>query len=602
MTQSVENRSRRQQFMLTLFFSIVTAELFVMLLHAELSEKEPTKVHDVNIIANEKKLPVGHVNNSMPDEMKVSVEQLNRSQPDDQYLIQRKVHSLSRYLARGLRYEKNATMEAVGLKILSILQAGLPTLNFPNANLNEKITFIDYPVSKNIDLYKGKGFKVVTSLKQTIQGDKMSNLHVLLLDMIKRVSTELVVVNRGLNINPGDIHSLVNPILNKDADIVATTVINHKGQYEIGCFLKKMMWGKYRIFKGYDSKGWTGTYVHCDYVSGAFAVKKTVLRDILLKIQKNKVKYDVNVFPQLFNFFTENDFIIKVCVRCISEVTSKSEHVVLPMGKAEAVNFLKLTQSDLSVYIGPDNISYELTCGEAGIPRCYPVKGKGVLINKCCHKELDKLLLDTLKECDQRKWAYTLIAGTLLGSLKLDITLPWELDHDYQLDSAKIIPLRKLESYFRTKYGYRFIYDWKYMPGCVPKKGYLCGWIGIRSRNWRMEVPGRGTLYNDINRAGVDVTKTTRFRNSRVKGNGTQSNMSGYWSLTAASPGSYARLKYGKNCLKHVKHIYSMNMNHNRNYYHRKVFKWQPCEKPGYNGCFNEIPVDGNLGYRAVWV
>jgi len=116
-----------------------------------------------------------------------------------------------------------------------------------------------------------------------------------------------------------------------------------------------------------------------------------------------------------------------------------------------------------------------------------------------------------------------------------------------------------------------------------------------------MEVPGRGTLYNDINRAGVDVTKTTPFRNSRVKVNGTQSNMSGYWSLTAASPGSYARLKYGKNCLKHVKHIYSMNLGVDKNYYNRKVFKWPSCGT-NYNGCFKEIPVDGNLGFRAVWV
>jgi len=567
--------------MFTLFLSVITAEMFVMFLLPNMSGNE-TNVYDINVWGSERK-----------------VEQVkNGSKPNDQYLLERKIYSLSRYLSRGLRYEKNATMEAVGLNILSILQASLSTVNFPNANLNEKITFIDYPASKNVDLYKGSGFKVVTFLSS--EGNT-THLHHLLLKMIEKVSTDIVIVSRGLKVNPGDVKNLAQPILNRDADIVATSLINHEAQYEIGCFLKKVMWGKYRIIKGYDNKGSTGAYIDCDYVSGAFAIRKTILKDFLQTVQKKTVSYDVNIYPQLFNFLTVNDYIIKVCVKCIAEVTSSSKHVVLPMGKAEITNFLKLTQSDLSVYTGPNDVTYELTCGEAGIPRCYPVRGKAVLINKCCHKELDKLLLDTLKECDQRKWAYTLIAGTLLGSLKLDITLPWELDHDYQLDSTKIIPLRELVMYFKRKYGYRFIYDWKYMPGCVARKKYICGWIGIKSRNWRMEVPGRGTLYNDINRAGVDVTKTTPFRNSRVKVNGTQSNMSGYWSLTAASPGSYARLKYGKNCLKHVKHIYSMNLGVDKNYYNRKVFKWPSCGT-NYNGCFKEIPVDGNLGFRAVWV
>ena len=259
-----------------------------------------------------------------------------------------------------------------------------------------------------------------------------------------------------------------------------------------------------------------------------------------------------------------------------------------------------LVENKLSKFISPDNNQLELDCNQAKIG-CWPLKGKEILISKCCIKELDDLLINILKELDSRNWFYNLIAGTMIGSTKLEQTLPWELD--FGLESDKLLPLKALAGHFKTKYGYDFIYElYGKFPKCVKTKVYICGWIGIKSKHWRMEVPGRGTLYNDINRIGADVTQGTPSKNSRVKTNCTLSLMSGYWVKTAANSTNYLRLKYGKNFLKHVKHIIANGLSSDSNYFKRKIFKWTDCARPGYHACHSEVPVDGNLGFRDVWV
>ena len=508
----------------------------------------------------------------------------------DQEYDYKHIYSLSAYLSRGFRYEKNASLEQVGDKILSLLRLPSNTNQISMSEIKQKTALV---------IERSVSDKFHTDLVKNIYTTTPDTLQRSLTTLVKNISIEVVILTHSTFLDLSDlskIRKLVTPVLSRKADLVGSTIVDKQGKWKLGCYLKKVLWFQYRIYEGYDLKPGNKEdgYLDCDYIAGAFAIRKDILTEFLASRKKLSPNY-----AHLFSFMTAKNMVIKLCVSCVSSQQTNAE-TLFPYNRVAFTDFL--VTNKLSKFIPPDNNALELDCSKAKLS-CWPIKGKGILISKCCIKELDDLLINTLKECDLKRWYYTLMAGTLIDSTKLEQTVPWELDHDFHLEANKLLLLKNLSRHFRTKYGYSFVYQLDgVFPKCVKSKGYVCGWIGIKSNNWRMEVPGYSTLYSDINRFGADVTQTTSYRNSRVKTNATLSLMSGYWSKSVSSPGNFIRMKYGTNCLKHVKHIYSNKLSHDSNYLNRKVFKWETCSHPGYHACNSELPVDGNLGYREVWV
>ena len=576
-----------KQILATLTIAIVTSELFYFITTFQgIALSTEPKVFGSNDYL--------HIKNKELKEDKETKEDYKEdfnSKDISKKFIHRYIHSLSRYLSRGLRYEKNSSLELVGNDILSLLRVPDSKSAIQNSEIKQKTALvIDSPVNKKVDtshVNKVYTAKVTDTLEKSLS------------TLVMDSKLEVVILTHGTFIDLSDtsrMQKLVGPILSGKADLVGSTIIDEQGKWKLGCYLKKILWFQYRIYNGYDLKASNKAdgYLDCDYIGGAFAIRKDILKDFLNIYKKISPSY-----ASLFNYMADKDMVIKLCVNCVSVQQTASEKL-FPYNRAGFANFL--VANKLSKFIPPHDKALELECAQAKI-NCWPLKGKGILISKCCIKELDDLLLNTLKEMDSRKWSYNLIAGTLIGSIKLEQTLPWELDHDFQLSSDKLLPLKSLSGTFIKKYGYRFIYElYGKFPNCVKSKGYICGWIGIKSKNWRLEVPGRGTLYSDINRIGADVTQATTYQNSHVKTNCTLSLMSGYWVQSLSNPGNYLRLKYGKNFLKHVKHIISNGLSRDANYLKRSVYKWTDCARPGYHACHSELPVDGNLGYRDVWV
>ena len=575
----------KNEILATLICSIVTVELFMTIALFEVVDfKRQSKIFGSNdyLVVKSKQFKNSNYKEGISN---FSLKEINKKNSLYQH-----IYSLSAYLSRGFRYEKNASLEQVGDQILSLLRLPSNTNQIPMSKIKQKTALvIDRPVKDKFhtDLVKN----VYTTTPDTLQRS--------LSKLVKDISIEVVILTHSTFLDLSDsskIRKLVTPVLSGKADLVGSTIVDKQGKWKLGCYLKKVLWFQYRIYEGYDLKPGNKEdgYLDCDYIAGAFAIRKNILTEFLASRKKLSPNY-----AHLFSFMTAKNMVIKLCVSCVSSQQTNAE-TLFPYNRVAFTDFL--VTNKLSKFIPPDNNALELGCSQAKFT-CWPIKGKGILISKCCIKELDDLLISTLKECDLRRWYYTLVSGTLVGSMKLEQTLPWELDHDVQLEANKLLLLKELSRHFRTKYGYSFVYELNgVFPKCVKNKGYICGWIGIKSTHWRLEVPGRSTLFSDINRYGADVTQATSYPNSRVKTNTTLTLMSGYWTKSVSSPGNYIRLKYGRNCLKHVKHIYSNHLSHDSNYLKRKVFKWETCARPGYHACNSELPADGNLGYRDVWV
>lgn len=522
-------------------------------------------------------------------------------------------NSLFKYIARGVRYEKNSTLRSMGNEILSLLPASF-VREQDNSTITDYLRKTTLVIDELTDNNQGYiktalklNIKIVTNLKPDKQSLDLNYVPVsskthyksLLKALVDKVTTEFVIISRGtsLNLDPDKIMRVIKHLSDEKSDVVGTSIIDSTKQWKLGCFITKILWFQYRIVEGFDTKDSEGFY-RCDYLAGAFAVKTSLVKTFLNLRQSMNVARE-NVIPQFFRDMTSQNKVVHLDPGIVSTVKAVERETHSSSTKELALNFCMI--NSLSVFYTAHGQKYEFLCNEVKMA-CYAARGKGFLMSKCCHKDLDDLLMKTIKEMELQKWHYTLVAGTAIGSLKLEMTLPWELDHDFQINSTHLIPLRSMAQDFRRKYGYQFIYEMNGIEKCIKSHGYLCGWIGIKSNYWRMEVIGRGILMDDIIREGKDVTLYSKVENSRVKGLGTRTLMSGHWMWSTASPGSYLRLKYGRECLKHVRHIYTMHMSKNTNYYRRKIYQWQECERPGHHACFREFPADGNLGYKGVSV
>ena len=153
---------------------------------------------------------------------------------------------------------------------------------------------------------------------------------------------------------------------------------------------------------------------------------------------------------------------------------------------------------------------------------------KGIFMPLCCYEELQNLALFTTNLYHQYGIDYELDAGSALGSVKLDGTLMWDIDHDFNVRSAHIDKLMSLQSLF-NKAGYKLNNgNTYYNSGC--RKKMQCGYVAVNSLSWKMDLWGQKLLSSDIykNIKRIPYERDTLGLTS-VKGNKTLSRLGNAW-------------------------------------------------------------------------
>ena len=74
-----------------------------------------------------------------------------------------------------------------------------------------------------------------------------------------------------------------------------------------------------------------------------------------------------------------------------------------------------------------------------------------------------------------------------------------------------------------------------------------------------------------------------------------KANRRGRWINTVASPGWYARGRYGREVLKHSQSWIKLGLKSSWVEYKPGTFK--PCNKPKHHSCLDNMPGNGNIPY-----
>ena len=385
--------------------------------------------------------------------------------------------------------------------------------------------------------------------------------------------------------NFASIEKLLVPLVNKESAIVGASHRNPSGHWKLACFQSNMQWYRFRLIEGYDLL--SNNYAYCDYVSGPFAARTDLLKDSVSSTS-NDMQGDAFYLDLMWRLTVEKK-VVMLCVECLfhtrtSGIQSRGKNIWLPFIRKYKLNLMTFH----------DGSFFEYSCGEAGIG-CESTTGK--FLSFCCHKELQDLALFICKTLSEHNIGHEIDSGSVLGSVKLDNTLLWEKDHDYNLRYADFPKLMSLRSVFKSA---RYSLNEERVDQAKCRNNIFCGYVGISSRNWRAEMWGINTLNSDIFREGKrKIYDADHMGFTPVKANRTLTRLGKSWVNAYSNPAAYSRGHYGVSVLQHAQHWSDTGGSSSFDPYFPG--RWKKCKTPGFHGCADIFLADGNLQFREVW-
>ena len=530
------------------------------------------------------------------------------------------------------RYERNIDTSANLQLIISRLKWKIETRNSKNTlNINgftEKVTLVlNFATEINVNRFDAiingigksryRNVRVVMAIDKKnfisssnsagrlshaliIRVDNTESQAKILIRLLSHVKTEFVVVCRNIvNLNNYiSLEKLMHPLFHNYGEFIGASHRNIFGHWELGCFQTNMLWYRYRLVKGYDFS--FKNYVYCDYLGGPFAAKTSLLKQQLQNVSSN-LQGDALYLDLMINLKLMNTIIMS-CIDCVFNVESFGmQNIVKLNWQPFAIKY------QLNLIIFASNNTVYFSCNEMKADRS---RSNGRFITYCHHKDMTDGAIFTAKVFDKFGIEYELNGGTVLGSVKLDHTLLWELDHDFKVRVNDFDKLMSLRSVFSAA-GYSF----STLEGNGANCHYSlhCRYVHIRTPHFFLEMFGMNLLSSDIYGNNLDKILQSLTGNkiffkiapTSVRGNRTLSRIANAWIPTMSSPGGYSRGQYGVDILQHVQHwrdLKSTAKNGLPIYKPKEPRKWAKCDKPGFHGCAEIFLADGNLQFTTVWV
>ena len=430
--------------------------------------------------------------------------------------------------------------------------------------------------------------QVQLPLSVFISTDSISSHRQILIRMLEAVTTTYVVVCRDIfRFNSNfPLKQLIDPLLRNQSDVVGSGHKNRSGHWKLGCYQTNMLWYRYRLVEGYDAS--YNNYAYCDYISGPFSATRTLLMQHI-----DSVSNDLNGDALYVDFMMSLKKAKSIVMSCIDCIFNTKTNNILVTSKEKWQPFMR--KYTLNQIMFPYGEILQYSCSDIDIGCSSP---KGSLLPLCCYRELQDLAKFTTNIYKENGIEYELDAGSALGSVKLDGTLLWEKDHDFNLRTDHIKKLLSLTSVFQQA-GYGVHEKTVDYEECRMK--LQCGYVGVTSTNWRMEMWGIHVLSGDIYFEKERIIyETDNMGNTSVKGNITLSRLDNVWVPVYSNPGAFSRGHYGVDILQHSQHW--MDLGKSTSWIVYKPGRWGTCNNPSFHGCANNFLGDGNLQFRDVWV
>ncbi|XP_066927306.1 uncharacterized protein [Clytia hemisphaerica] len=429
-----------------------------------------------------------------------------------------------------------------------------------------------------------------------------------LVNAIQKVTTPYVFLVRGArkfdNILNWD--QFLKPLLRGYVDVVSGAVRYPNGNWHSGCHQSKLIWSQYKTQHGYDMirhndgrKSQNKLWVQCDYFDGPFAIKI----DILLAALSPKIR-KICPDPMFYKhvIYTLNNL---NAIMSVSQTTTFYMDSPKELTRRQWLDFAFISEISEIIAINTDHsiTHYEFNYTEVN---CVCSNKANMLKPRACMRNLHFMLMNTYKLFDKYNYGYTNEDGSGMSATKLDDTLPWDLDQDFAFRSSDFADLVKHEDEFQ-KVGMYFAKELEgktCLTNITDTEDFACGYIGLRGRNWRLEVWGEYLLLGDLYQPWkLNPLYQHLLPSNRIHGNDTKVRMRDHWSQMRPNPGQYSRLRYGCDILHHAKHWSEGGGTNKKSSWGNYITgpRFQQCAIEGHHLCLNQYLADGNIQFQQPW-
>ena len=336
---------------------------------------------------------------------------------------------------------------------------------------------------------------------------------------------------------------------------------NFSGHWKAGCVQTTMKNYVLEYQEGYYHS--RNECMFCDYLQGPFVAKTKLLK--FDESLPNEV-----IFEDWFLLLAEDGNLIMSCPDAMYFTADYSS-----FSKRFSENVWKPLAEKWELYrvLLPEGMKHSFSCKDIGF-RC---KANSELLPVCCQEEYTKALSFFQTFADEHNITFELDSGSVLGSVKFNGLLPWDLDGDLSLLSSDVAIFGKKETveHFRRN-------------GFELTKFKLTddGYFKINFNRFYIEVWGMSSVSN------------TRYLPPELQRHATftKTNIRGKWIDTPCSPGLYARNRYGKEILKHSQSWMKWGLSNSFSDY-VTAGSFAPCKRSNHHSCLQFFPADGDIPF-----
>ncbi|CAH1778045.1 unnamed protein product [Owenia fusiformis] len=384
-------------------------------------------------------------------------------------------------------------------------------------------------------------------------------------DLILRVDTPNVLVARNIDLITDDIalDRLIREIDDLDVPIIGGALRTPDGHWNMGC--------QQTVFKNYTVSYKSGykqskhDCIYCDHIQGSFLAKTSFLKKIKFH---TGMRNSPGLFETLFlDTKLLSDRRLAVCPDSMFHTRHTKIHKRkdwIPFAAYWGINKLNL----------PDGVSFHFTCQESNTVKETEI---GMATPPCQLQELADAIKTVMSICNENKIILEITAGTLLGAVKFNKILPWELDADMIFLTNQIEAFSQLSEEFENA-GY--IFDIRQNTSNI-WDSYI---IDIYTYFWHIEIFGHPRMQSD------EMLQKRQIPTKVL--------LDGQWVNAPTNPGANVRNYAWPEIYRHAQHLFDVGAMSQFELY--DTSKFTPCPKPGNMNCLDQYNTDGSLQFEQI--
>lgn len=446
--------------------------------------------------------------------------------------------------------------EACPLKIQRVL-AGLNSL-YP------KVPVLVSGIPENcLSVNDSLHVRWIANSKASRPGENWNNL-------VKAVSTPYVLVGRDMDdfLWTADLERQVRMIsYNQDVSVAGGAVRNFTGHWRVGCWQTTMHNYILEYQEGYYTS--MNSCMFCDHLTGPYIARTKLVKSV-------KFHESLPAAVLFEDWFWRIKQASHRVVNCPDVMYLASDPVAVRKSESRTPWLALVRKWGLNRVVIPSGRTFSYSCSEAGLS-CQGISSltNSFLIPICCVEQFGAAIGAFNDFCRQHQLRYELEAGSVLGVVKMNDMMPWDLDGDISFYAANMSFFKQNAFRFKEK-GILF----KEFQSKEKQRGYF----SIYTPDLYSEMWGEPVLSHDL-----PLGKPFRSVPTQVE-------LHGHWVYAPHSPGTYARNRYGIEIFRHAQSWSQLGMKTSWAPYKSGHFK--KCKTPKHHACLDHFSTDGNIQFQ----